>query len=146
MGNGIHGKYIIKKADGSRIDPEACYFILRLDTDEAAQAAARAYAEATENEELSDDLLNCLDELQKPPCGCREAWCEHESTHSAVWRYGESNDSTLESQLKRYRDAFEAIGVCDSQKSTDRVNTLEYAIELCQRLAREALEEMDDDK
>lgn len=41
---GLYLKYIIAKADGSPVDPNADYFVLRLDTDQAARGAARNYA------------------------------------------------------------------------------------------------------
>jgi len=46
MAEGLYGKYIIKKTDGSPIDLEAFYFILRPDKDPAAAVALRAYADA----------------------------------------------------------------------------------------------------
>jgi len=42
---GIYGKYKIEKTDGSPVDPDAVYFVLRLDTDECARIAARKYAD-----------------------------------------------------------------------------------------------------
>lgn len=87
---GIYGKYIIRKADGSDVDPEACYFVLRLDTDEAARKAARQYARSVrrKNSELADQIECCVEELEQLPCGCREAMCPHERTFSDVWRHG----------------------------------------------------------
>ena len=41
---GVYGKYIISKVSGEPVDPEAQYFVLRLDTDDAAVEAARTYA------------------------------------------------------------------------------------------------------
>ncbi len=40
----LFGKYIIQKADGSPVDSDAQYFVLRLDTDSAARRAALRYA------------------------------------------------------------------------------------------------------
>ncbi|MEH2070023.1 MAG: hypothetical protein V7K47_17990 [Nostoc sp.] len=45
----LFGKYIIQKADGTPVDPNAQYFVLRPDTDKAARVAIRAYIQ-----ELSD--------------------------------------------------------------------------------------------
>lgn len=42
--SGFYQKYIVEKADGSDIDPSARYFILRLDIDSLARAAAHYYA------------------------------------------------------------------------------------------------------
>ena len=53
---GLFGKYIIAKADGSEVDPAARYFVLRLDTDTHARRAALLYAELTGNRQLFEDL------------------------------------------------------------------------------------------
>ena len=60
MGNkGLYRKYIIQKADGTEIDKNADYFVLRLDTDKAAREAILYYAMLIEreNRELAYDLL-----------------------------------------------------------------------------------------
>jgi len=44
MKDKFYGKYIVTKADGTPTDPEADYFVLRLDTDPLARKAARQYA------------------------------------------------------------------------------------------------------
>lgn len=87
---GVYGKYVISKSDGSPVDPEACYFVLRLDVDPAARAAMLVYAEAVrpENEEMAGDIEACIEELETPPCNCREAICPHTRTFSSVWRHG----------------------------------------------------------
>lgn len=91
---GIYGKYTIEKADGSKIDPEACYFVLRLDTDRAARKAMGQYARSVrrENPELADQIERCLNELDEPQprCNCREAMCPHERIFSDVWQAGEA--------------------------------------------------------
>mgnify|MGYP001591337887 CR=1 FL=1 len=46
----LHQKYSGVKTDGSRVDPRAQYFVLRIDTDLAAQVAMLAYADAIEGE------------------------------------------------------------------------------------------------
>lgn len=55
---GLYNKYIIQKVDGTPIDPSANYFVLRLDTDPHARAAARLYANRIyhENPLLSEDI------------------------------------------------------------------------------------------
>lgn len=64
--NGLHLKYYISKVDGTPIDPEAEYFILRLDenaTDlrhvNACRQAICTYAKAMQEflPELANDLL-----------------------------------------------------------------------------------------
>lgn len=54
---GLFGKYIITKADGTEIGPDAKYFVLRYDKDFAAWMALRSYALHTPNKELQKDLL-----------------------------------------------------------------------------------------
>lgn len=56
---GHYGKYIIEKVDGSPVDSEADYFVLRIDTDKNARIALSAYAEAVKesNPKLSEDLF-----------------------------------------------------------------------------------------
>jgi hypothetical protein len=39
---GLFGKYLIKKADGSELDPEAQYFVIRYDDAAAHGSAGRA--------------------------------------------------------------------------------------------------------
>ncbi len=60
---GLYGKYIIGKSDGTPIDPQANYFVLRLDTDAKARLAAMYYAELTQNIELLRDLERLHREL-----------------------------------------------------------------------------------
>lgn len=43
-------KYIVEKVDGSLVDPEAEYFVLRLDKDPHARIAALAYADSVETD------------------------------------------------------------------------------------------------
>jgi hypothetical protein len=68
---GLYGKYRVEKADGSPVDPNADYFILRLDADPVAWSAAREYARMTPNRKLSNDLLARV--AKYDPCdGIRE--------------------------------------------------------------------------
>lgn len=89
---GVYGKYVITRRDNRKIDPDACLFVLRLDTDPAARKAMRQYARSCRrtNAALANDIERCLNELEAPPCGCREAICPHTPMFSQVWRYGES--------------------------------------------------------
>ena len=77
---GVHGKYILSKADGSEVDPNACYLVLRLDTDEHARAAARVYA-VNAGGRFGHDIHECLDELEREPF-------DSFFGISAVWRHG----------------------------------------------------------
>jgi hypothetical protein len=62
---GLYGKYRIEKNDGTPTDPDAAYFVLRIDTDPAAQAALITYAMRVEdsNPELASDLRHWLAQL-----------------------------------------------------------------------------------
>ena len=86
MNEGIFGKYVLRKASGDALDPEACYFVLRLDADEAARYAALEYARRCDDRQLAHDLTACVTELQQP-CSCRSAGdrcARHPSPFSAV--------------------------------------------------------------
>ena len=58
IGGGWKEKYVISKKDGSEVDSNAVYFVLRLDEDPHARVAARMYAESVreENSELANDI------------------------------------------------------------------------------------------
>ena len=55
---GLFNKYYVNKVDGSPTDPEAVYFVLRLDTDPIARRVTLVYSNAIEetNPQLADDL------------------------------------------------------------------------------------------
>lgn len=57
---GIKNKYEIRKIDGTQVDPEAWYFVLRVDKDLHAQIATKAYAFSVERDNpiLSQELLD----------------------------------------------------------------------------------------
>lgn len=59
---GYEKKYIISKANGKPTDPNADYFVLRLDKDPHSHKALIAYMESVreDNEELANDLENKL--------------------------------------------------------------------------------------
>ena len=63
--DGLHGKYIVHKADGQPVEYPC--FVLRINgTDRAAAIAAlEAYAVATRNWELKTDLLALAAELRQ---------------------------------------------------------------------------------
>lgn len=63
----LYNKYRIEKTDGSVIDKEAVYFVLRLDSDPHARTALQAYADSirAENKEFADDLENILISLDR---------------------------------------------------------------------------------
>ncbi len=47
----LYCKYEINKTNGEPTDPNAQYFVLRIDTDSAARAALLVYADEIENDE-----------------------------------------------------------------------------------------------
>lgn len=57
--SGIYGKYIVSKADATPVDPDAFYFVLRLDTDAAARNAIVHYADEImeSNPALAKELM-----------------------------------------------------------------------------------------
>ena len=61
---GLYDKYDIVKKNG-QTDPNAIYFVLRLDTDPHARAAALAYANSVKpsNLNLAMDIMLKLNEL-----------------------------------------------------------------------------------
>lgn len=70
--DGLHGRYVISKADGSPVDPDAVYFVLRLDSggsDHKHVAACRAALEAYGDKldelehlpELKSDVYQLID-------------------------------------------------------------------------------------
>ena len=61
----LYDKYVIAKRDGSPIDPKAQYFVLRLDSDACARAAARSYARCVEQTwpGFAQDLFALTDSL-----------------------------------------------------------------------------------
>jgi hypothetical protein len=63
--SGLFDKYQVTHADGRPVDPNARYFVLRLDTDQPARAAAAIYADAVEESkpDLAADLRSQVAEL-----------------------------------------------------------------------------------
>lgn len=74
MTKGLYGKYKIEKADGTPINPQAQYFILRLDTDPYARRAVRTYIKYmhTVNPQLASDLKHWLNESCETDAGKKE--------------------------------------------------------------------------
>ena len=64
---GLYKKHIVTRADGSPTDPDAQYFVLRIDTDPHARAALRTYVALVreDNPVLAVDLLLWLDQLKE---------------------------------------------------------------------------------
>lgn len=70
----LYGKYIVTKRDGTPTDPDAEYFVLRIDTDPAARAALNAYADyiTFSDPKFSDDLRMLLELVPLKPATGRE--------------------------------------------------------------------------
>jgi len=62
---GLYQKYLIFKSDGSPVDPNAEYIVLRIDADQCARRAVRYYANQLLREgsltQLADDLRKRCD-------------------------------------------------------------------------------------
>jgi hypothetical protein len=67
MSNKFFNKYEVRKRDGTEVDPDAIYFVLRLDSDPAARRALRTYIHECYqyNPGLARDLQDTLVELRK---------------------------------------------------------------------------------
>jgi hypothetical protein len=63
-GKGLYKKYNIAHADGSPVDPNAQYFVLRIDGSgenvNACRKALAAFALSTDDYELQKDICNLL--------------------------------------------------------------------------------------
>jgi|AntRauTorckE6833_2_1112554.scaffolds.fasta_scaffold05261_10 hypothetical protein len=72
-------KYIIKKTNGSSVDPEAFYFVLRIDTDIHAQAAAMEYAKSVryQDPELAIGLMDTVMSYSKEKLDTSEFWSKY---------------------------------------------------------------------
>jgi hypothetical protein len=70
MAGYMHGgleknRYIIQKTNGKPVDPEAQYFVLRVDKDPHARVALAFYAQSVrrDNPQLADDIERWIEEL-----------------------------------------------------------------------------------
>lgn len=61
---GLFSKYTVTKTDGSPVDPNAKYFVLRLDKDPAAIEALLTYADQCDDLALAEDLLQTLEQYE----------------------------------------------------------------------------------
>lgn len=66
---GLYRKYKIEKSDGTPTDPQAQYFVLRIDSDMAAREALKAYAGFIRryDPDFSAELLQWLRETPFKP-------------------------------------------------------------------------------
>jgi len=74
MQQGLIGKYDILKTNGTPVDPDAQYFVLRIDTDVHARLALRAYARSvfSDNPTLARDIRRWLLETMRTKAGQEE--------------------------------------------------------------------------
>ena len=73
-------KYIIKKGDNTPIDPEAWYFVLRIDKDPHARVAAMEYAASigSENPKLAGELMDAIMKYYpEQPLKTSEEWSKY---------------------------------------------------------------------
>lgn len=65
----LFDKYEVRKKDGTPVDPNAMYFVLRVDTDRHARVALRAYARSIRaiDSEFADALDRWLESRPAPP-------------------------------------------------------------------------------
>ncbi len=61
---GLFDKYNITKTDGTLVDPEAVYFVLRLDPHARRVVGTYSFLCRDDNPELSADLLMMLQQLE----------------------------------------------------------------------------------
>lgn len=63
----IYKKYKITKSSGEPVDPNAQYFVLRIDTDPAARAALLAYADQIQDTlpEFAEQLRNWVKAMRE---------------------------------------------------------------------------------
>jgi len=71
---GLYAKYIITKADGTPVN-DRC-FVLKPDKDPAAAKALQAYAAATDNEQLRNNLYAWVGKPTLKPMALEEFWKE----------------------------------------------------------------------
>lgn len=76
---GLYGKYIITRADGTPVN-DRC-FVLKPDKDPAAAKALQAYAAATDDEQLRDDLYAWVGKPSLKPM----TWEEVKSASECAW-------------------------------------------------------------
>jgi hypothetical protein len=62
---GLDNKYIITKKNGNPVDPNAVYFVLRLDKDPHALNAIETYMKSVskDNKELAEDLSKMISNI-----------------------------------------------------------------------------------
>lgn len=95
MNKGLYIKYEVRKTENNKL-VEGC-FVLRPDKDEAAVEALRAYASATKNTELANDIYNWVgigedtglspDEIKQLQANHDKLYAEYEKQHELLDQY-----------------------------------------------------------
>lgn len=64
----VYGNYIVRNADGTEVDPNAQFLVLRIDKDIHARVALRAYATSIKNADpiLAQELDELIESLPAP--------------------------------------------------------------------------------
>lgn len=104
VGPKLFGKYFVEKTDGSPVDQEAEYFVMRVDTDPAAREALRSYARAVMavNPGLHDEIFAWL--ARSGQVGGRFAMNAKDLTDEELIAKGEKRAREL-----RYEDAVHTL-------------------------------------
>ena len=124
---GLYGKYRISKADGSPVDPNADYFVLRLDTDPVARRAAREYSYMTPDRTLAIGLQEKLTKYNPKMEDCINLQF-FGMEKPRIWRITEERVGLLEYCLESLLDA------PDIEESTGP----RHSIELIRAMLKEA--------
>jgi hypothetical protein len=99
---GLYGKYRISKADGSPVDPNADYFVLRLDTDPVARRAAREYSYMTVDRKLALELQERITKYNPKMMDCINLQF-FGVEKPRVWQITEERKETLRRALEEYK-------------------------------------------
>jgi hypothetical protein len=98
---GLYGKYRISKADGSPVDPNADYFVLRLDTDPVARRAAREYSYMTVDRKLALELQKRITRYNPKMMDCINLQF-FGVEKPRVWQITEERTEALQDVIDRY--------------------------------------------
>ena len=109
---GLYGKYCISKADGSPVDPNADYFVLRLDTDPVARRAAREYSYMTVDRKLALELQERITKYNPKMMDCINLQF-FGVEKPQVWQITEERKAALNSILEYISyDSHDDIEIC----------------------------------
>jgi hypothetical protein len=136
---GWYGKYIIEKSDGSPIDPDAEYFVIRIDKDPAARIAARAYAGAIKykNQQLYKDIITKCSVYENASSAINKTAVENIITESAMKKVREElkSDKSEGSWYYGWQSNIACVIMDNSDINHDKAN--EIAIKFLELLIRD---------